>query len=475
MVSCVQIVLYAMLLIGSLSAQKVGAQDTSAQDTSAQECASDIVDFQGALGRSTIKNGREVFELTKPILLQCETELIARIGVREAINQYRFEGDVRIVARGDTVFADNVLYFSESKIGQATGNVLITDGWVQLTAPEAIYFTDEKRTVFNSGVHFQDSTTVLTSLLGTYWSENARAEFNTDVELRQDSLLVYADSLTYWRDLEEMAARGNVYIEQSDGEHIAVFGKKLFHSALTDSTHIQGEVDMLQTSTDSTGTDSLFVRSHHIYMTTTDSTEHVLATDDVQLIQGDFSAVGDTLVYVRSTDDRSAITQATGSPLAWLDGTQIRSDDLRLTRTDGMLDSLWANGDVFVSEYDSVLARVQQLKGRSLVGQFEQDTLRTMTMAPNAEALYYVESTEDGGLAATRVTSDSIVFTFQDGELVKIGSYDDLDGEYFPSEIVDQAGNLDGFQWNPDQRPELQAFRDAWATKLTSTNRQIRQ
>jgi lipopolysaccharide export system protein LptA len=436
------------------------------QAATAQECESNLVDFQGAIGRSTVQNGQEVFELTGPILLQCGTELIARTGTQEAVNQYRFEGDVRIVERGDTVYADNVLYFSDSKIGQANGNVVITDGVVTLLAPEAIYFTNEQRTVFNNGVQFEDSTSILTSRRGTYWSDEARAEFNSDVELHQDSLYVSADSLTYWRESEETNARGNVYVERSDGELVTIFGRSLFHSAAIDSSHISGNVDMLQVTSDSTGTDSLFVRSAHLFLTRSEASEFVLATDSVEVIQGKISVIGDTLAYTRFDDGRSELTRTFGAPVAWLDLSQISSDNLWLTRRDGQLDSLRAEGDVFVAQFDTVLTRIQQLKGRTLVGLFVNDSLRTMTVAPNAEALYYVEASEEGEQAATRTSSDSIVFSFRGGELVKIGSYDALDGEYYPSNIIDQAENLTGYSWTPERRPEKETFRAEWLARV---------
>ena len=452
----------------------VGVTVAVAQNTeSVSECDPDNVVYRGQLGRSFIQDGVSVSEVTRPVFIQCDTELIALTGFQESEFRFKFVGEVRIVELGDTLYADTVVYFTDTQVGEASGNVLITDGRVVLTAPDAIFYRDEKRTVFNNGVQFEDSTTVLTSRFGTYWSKEARAEFDSRVELRQDSLYVSADTLTYLRDLEETRARGHVYVERTDGELVTIFANTLFHSGLTDSSHFAGNVDMLQVSSDSTGIDSLFVKSQHLYLTQSDTTVNVVATDSVEVIQGNFSVISDTLTYIRSKDGASVLTRSYGSPVAWLDLTQITSEDLRLTRVNGLLDSLRADGNVFVAEYDSLLSRVQQLKGRTLVGLFENDSLRTMMVSPNAEALYYMEAPDEGEQKATRLSSDRIVFSFKNGELIKIGSYVDLDGEYYPANIVDQAKNLSGYRWEPERRPDNSKFREAWLRRVEQRNRHM--
>lgn len=466
----------------------------------AQEaCDSDVVEFEGATGRSTITNGVETFELTSAILLQCVTELIAARGTRESENQYRFEGDVRIVERGDTVYADNVLYFSDTKIGHATGHVRITDGRVRLTAPEAVYFTEERRTVFNKGVLYEDSTTVLLSVFGTYRSEDAVAEFSSNVRLWQSSLYLEADEITYWRDLEVTRATGHVFVERvepdvswsavpEDGatarkpafpdtnrvvspysDIISMFGDVVYHDARLDSTRISGSVDMLQIERDSTGrADSLFVRSELISILSFGGRDRVIAAGSVEVIQGRLSVVGDSLVHDRHDISSGEVvtTRMFGEPIAWLNMTQITADSLWLNGVDGSIDSLRATGNVFVAEYDSTLNRIQQLKGRTLLGLFERDSLRTMTVGPNAEALYYVEAEREHEPAAVRSSADRIVFTFEAGSVVDVGSYSGVEGTFFPSNLIHQVENLEGFDWMPGLRPTLVEYRIRWAERM---------
>lgn len=461
----------------------------AAQDT----CDTDVVRYEGVMGRAVVVEGIKTFEFTNPRLTQCETELISRRGTQMSETEFRFEGEVRIVEHGDTLFADIVLYNSDTKIGTATGNVRITDGRMILTAPQATFYREEKRTVFNEGVLYEDSTTVLKSRSGAYWSDRALAQFSSNVQLWQTRLYVEADSVTYWRDDEVTRARGRVYIERTGNDESRqstqrdirarpdttrairgesditfVFGDAVYHNAQLDSSLVTGSVFMLQIKRDSTGVaDSLFVRAEQMTILLFGGSKRMIAVRSVDVVQGSLSVIGDSLVYDRrdSSGNEEVTTQMFGSPMAWLKQMQISSDSLWLTGLNGGIDSLRATGNVFVAEYDTMLNRIQQLKGRSLVGLFDHDTLRTMTVAPNAEALYYVEA-EGDEQAAVRSSADRIVFTFDAGSVVDVRSYDGVAGTFFRSSIVDQAEDLGGFVWSPERRPVPAELRLLWTERL---------
>jgi len=462
--------------------------------TGQETCNKDIVDFEGVSGRSVLVDGVATFETVSPRLLQCDTELIAARGTQISDTEFRFEGDVRIVELGDTVYADVVLYHSDTKIGKATGNVKITDGRMVLSAPEATFYTEEKRTVFSEGVLYEDSTTVLESSLGTYWSDIAHAEFSSHVRLWQSQLYVEADSIAYWRDDEVTRGQGNVYVERIENDEsveiterpdtmrpdttragrdasdrISVFGDTVYHNAQSDSSLLTGDVLMLRAERDSSGVvDSLFVSAERMTILLSEESDRVIAVRSVDVVQGSLSVSGDSLVYDRreSLGDEAVTTQMFGSPMAWLKQTQISSDSLWMTGLNGAVDTLRATGNVFVAEFDSTLNRIQQLKGKTLLGLFEQDTLRTMTVAPNAEALYYVEAEEKNEQAAVHSSADRIVFTFDAGSVVDVRSYQGVAGTFYPASIINQAENLEGFLWSPERRPLLLNMRLQWTERL---------
>jgi lipopolysaccharide assembly outer membrane protein LptD (OstA) len=155
-----------------------------------------------------------------------------------------FEGDVRIFDATDTLRATSVSYNSRTRVGEARGEVRLSDAEAVLYSDSLIYFRAEKRAVFHApvrlieregggvltsrrGTYFterkeaffeedvrlEDSTSVLTSRLGRYGTEDKRADFTGDVHLTHErSTRVRADSLTHHRDTRISEARGEVVV-----------------------------------------------------------------------------------------------------------------------------------------------------------------------------------------------------------------------------------------------------------------------
>jgi lipopolysaccharide export system protein LptA len=125
-----------------------------------------------------------------------------------------FEGDVRVVERGDTLRSDRLRYDTSDKTGEAEGSVRLTDGEVVVTAPSGRYDTRAKRSRFESGVRLVDSTAVLTARAGTYDSDARRAVFVDSVRLADGLSRVAADTLVYLRELRQSDARGGVVVRR---------------------------------------------------------------------------------------------------------------------------------------------------------------------------------------------------------------------------------------------------------------------
>jgi hypothetical protein len=141
---------------------------------------------------------------------------------------------------------------------------------------------------------------------------------------------------------------------------------------------------------------------------------------------------------------------------------------------------LHARGNAFLAQEDSVLnGRLQQLKGRRMRGYFARDasgetTLRRLWAGPNARAIYFQK--KDGGAAASdsagrsssgssgapggavRVSSDSIVFRMQAGELERMRVLGGVEGTRYKAENVPDPFRLDGLVWAPERRPRKGVF-----------------
>ena len=445
------------------------------QDQSAQEV---IVQWDEA--EQSVVDGVEIIHLINAAIRQGETFLRADRMRDKGSNVRLFTGNVLIIERGDSVFADMVQYDSETKIGRASGAVRMTDGAVSLHSTSAVYYTDEKRIEFHTGVQYADSLTLLTARRGVYWSDDARANFSGNVRLRQKGLYVEADSVSYAREEDVFFAQGNVVIDRLDGEpedadrtswvnasneilgfldtdfRSLLFSDSVRHDGKVDSSWVSGRVLLLRTQDGASGMDSLMVMAQSMILSRGEDGDNVIARDSVSVIESNFSVVGDSLVYDRLGRDQDERFESRmfGEPIAWLADSQITADTLQVWGTASATDSLLASGSVFIASLDTTINKIQQLKGRSLIAYFESDTLKTMTVSPNAEALYYIEPDPGEPTVAIHSTADRIEFTFEEGAIMDVHAVSGVRGTFYPENLIDQAQDLAGYAWDPDRRPK---------------------
>ena len=447
------------------------------------------------------------------VLRQDTTTLYAARAVQyEQRGQVFLEGDVRIESGKVTLTAPRVTYDANAKEAMADQNVRIEDeetvllapsaryltrteqaffdaggrllhDGAELTAPRGTYDANRKEAVFEGGVQLQDSSAVLISERGTYNANAERADFVGAVRLRQRGVALYADSLVHFRETERSEAFGQVVLErlgdardEADGgeapdstRRTLLFGASATHDERARTSHVEGtearEPLLVQLRTVSTGiTDTTLVRAHHFDAVQRDSLggtfTRVVAVGVVRLVQPRLSAIADSAAFervelgdsTRAIRDRLAL-HGQARPSIWFDEAQITGDTLYAFAVGEALEHLDVLGDAFVAQLDTTLGRVRQMRGRQMQARFIRDSLRTLAIWPNAEAIYF-RATEDGLLdGADRLSADSLAFLFADDALREIRGARDIEGIAYGPQIVPEPFHLPGYVYTPDQRP----------------------
>jgi hypothetical protein len=361
---------------------------------------------------------------------------------------------------------------------------------VDVVAPTGRHFPREKRARFEKGLTMMDSTSTVTSKRGTYWSDEKRAELDGTVVLDADRTHLEADSLTYFRETEVSIARGNVFIERIGGEEGAesdstirtlLFGQYAYNDDQAGRSQVEGQPLLVQLRQDSTSAevDTLMIRALMLESVQQDSVQRLIAVDSVQIWKADFAALADSVVYERiegtldtlqaeaviaisSTSDsvttdttamRYEETRLFGSPVAWVEESQVSGDSIRVIGRGGEVDSLFVRRNAFVAQRDTVLDRIQQLKGQHLVGVFLEDSTRIFTLGPNAEVIFFQRDDNDEPDGGLRASGDKAVFYIQGDQPERIAFSQDIEGTMYPEAQLPSPFRLDGFRWEPERRP----------------------
>lgn len=426
------------------------------------------VSISANLLEGAVEGGERIRRLTGNVALRQEdTRLWARRATQYLDRrEILFTGDVLVVERGDSLRADTVLYNSGNKTGRARGSVRLSDGDVLVFAPSGLYFTREKRALFEDGVTLVDSSATLRSREGEYWSEEKRAEFYGDVELYEDRMHLEADSVTYLRESDVSMARGHVFVEHRGEEESVsdslsrtlLFGNRAFNDEKASFSRMEGRPLLMQLEADSMGAevDTLLIRAVLLEMTRSDTLERLVAVDSVRIWDSELAAVADSLVYDRISMEDDTLREEVrlyGEPMVWFETNQVSGDTLLIEARAGSLDTLRVRQRAFVARLDTTLQRVQQVRGLHLVAAFRDDSLRTLSIGPQAEAITFRSDEEDQPAGGVRMSSDRIDLHFEKDDVSRISAVRDVEGTYYSENQLPDPFELDDFRWLPERRP----------------------
>lgn len=386
-----------------------------------------------------------------------------------------FTTGARIIDSTAVITARRGRFSNQDKWGNFEGDVKLVDGKTILTATKGSYNTTYKWGEFEGNVRLMDDKMVLTATKGVYYRELQEAFFYGNVELQHPDFFLQADSVTHNRKTDISFARGKIKLERYEKKmarkatetvqpaRTFLFGGSLYHNNASKSSVLRGNplvVRLKPTKEDTAVLDTLLLAARILEVNEPEEGyQHMVIRGQTRMRQGTFAARSDSSRYTkwnREPDFREEI-QLFGAPLVWSRQNQISGDTLRMVLKDGKPDSLSVFGNAFVAQMDSVLNKINQLRGKKLFGFFEQDTLRSVTIFPQAEALYFSKNDQKKLSQGIQLKSDQLYLTF---EKENIKTLDALkpDGVIYDAEIIPENFQLNGFNWQPDKRPQYKEF-----------------
>ena len=149
------------------------------------------------------------------------------------------------------------------------------------------------------------------------------------------------------------------------------------------------------------------------------------------------------------------MTQMFKLPVLWAKESQITGAHIQLLsdlKTE-KLDSIKVLKDAFIIQKDSL--GFNQIKGRDILGKFEDNDLKIADVIGNGEIIHYVRNENKELIGIDKTTCSSIRFTLDNGEIQSAKFMTLPDGEtYPPSKLPENVRKLRGFIWREDERPK---------------------
>jgi len=378
-----------------------------------------------------------------------------------------FLTDPKMTLQTDTLYLDR-----KSQISYYTTGGVIKDSINTLSSKIGKYFMHDKRFRFINNVHIVNPDYQIESYQLDYFPATGISDFTGPTKIYNDESYIYAekghydsqqnvswfvknafikhrhttikaDSLYY--DRKKQYATGNKRVVVFDSiNNTWIFTDYAQRWANSDSTRVSRH-PLVVTVSDK---DTVYMRATQFIVAGKKDRQKLWAYDKVRFYSQDFSGRADS-VY---RNDMSRKMKLLKKPVLWSNKSQITGDTI-IIKNDSLnqIDSLLIPKNVFIIQKDSL--GYNQIKGKYLLGKFEDGKLKNIDIYGNTEVIYYLR--EDNGklTGIEKNKSSHIYLSFNDGEIELIRLYQRPDGTIYPyKDFPEKERFFKNFNWRGDEQ-----------------------
>ena len=426
---------------------------------------------------------------------------------------YQFPDENRIKAfhslhirQGDSIhLTGNLLrYNGNTRKAIIKESVRLEEDSVTLRTDTLNYDMGTSRAFYTTGGIIEDTNNRLTSKKGYYHSNTKNFFFQDSVRLHNPDYTIYCDTLRYesptekayfygptriisdtnllycengWYDTKNDLARfgKNAYLRSGAKKLFAdslfydrdrSYGKARFNIRLLDTARnlqITGENgEYYENNRPSYITDSVLARkieaSDTIYLHA-DTLKTTRDTAGNQILKGyygaktfetEFQTQCDSLVYA-TQDSLITLNQ---NPVLWRQHYQMTGEQVKLhTNGKGKIEKMVITNDGLIASKITG-NRFNQVKGRKMIGYFNDNELQKMDVIGNAQAIYYLTNEAGKFRGINKIKASNLTIAFKEQEIENITFREQPEGTVHPPGPEDRSQfELSGFQWLGQERP----------------------
>ena len=421
-------------------------------------------------------------------------------------NYFQAFGHVRIM-QGDsiTITGNRLRYDLKNRTAAIEQNVTMSDKKMLLRTTRLFYDFTTGTASFIDGAKITESNSTLISKKGFYYSQIKELHFSEGVQMENKDMALSCDSLYYniqnhhaificqtviKSEKQTIYTQGGWY-NTTDGsskftkktrivsDTRAVRGDTLYYDEKTGYGYAVGNIDIkdVQEKTtlrggfaeyfDKTGrsyvtgkamfikyldNDTLYLHGDTIRMVKAPGSENTVVRvyNKVKAFSNDLQIKCDSLVY-RTSDSSIYLFK---DPVIWSKTNQITGINIRIALRDKKIDKIFLDENaIMISKNDSI--RFNQVKGRTMIGSFNNSQLSGINVTGNAEAIYFLKDDFGKFVGTNHIEASSIFIGINKSEISSISFRNAPSGNVQPPAITSLEDiRLKGFIWRKHERPE---------------------
>lgn len=351
--------------------------------------------------------------------------------------------------------ADTIRYHARRNEVTMIGHVNVLERDRVITG-DSLHYMEKTGDIWISGTpaHYQDSTRNINSEVIFYNEKTQKVSTKGASTISDGSMILRADNTDFDQVTGLGRAEGNV-IWRDTTNNIGVIANVLDYSMEDEYilTYTKNTRPIFFTVVDG---DTLFIAADTLNMWSVqdsmleaDTFRMIRAYHDVRLYKSNMQGRTDSLVF----HGRDSVFTFFGNPVLWSDSTQFAADSIHMTMAESKID------EIVLHQRAIIISEVQktyydQIKGRTIVADFDSNAIRQMWVTGNAESIYYAKDDDGAFIGVNKTICSKMHFTFLDNKLSLLRYFGENMSNMVPMGSTDHnTMRLDGFAWREDERP----------------------
>ncbi len=504
-ISCLKILSLGLLLIAgsALHAQKT---------TKIELVQANSLEFDKTLNKDVRRLLGDVILKQDNALMYCDSAYLY-----SESNKFDAFGKIHIHASDSVdIWGDILKYDGNTKLAELRYNCRMVDNQTTLTSDFLYYDLQRDIAYYNTGGYINSDENKLRSRIGRYHSKEKLFFFRDSVVLINPKYTITCDTLKYntvteisyffgpttivskentiycengWYDSKKDISHfsKNAYLKN---EKQCLRGDSLFYDRAKGYGNAKGHVSITDIKdelvicgnygeyfenpefTQVTGTpyliknmdgDSLYLHADTLYSVYDTLTEKrtLYAYKHVKFFKSDLQGICDSIIFF-FTDSTINLY---GNPVLWSDENQLSADFIKIITGDSAIKELQMfSASFIVAEEDTV--SYNQIKGKDMVGYFENNALSIIDVTGNGQTVYYVQE-DNGAKTGVNVSESSTLRIYlKENKVDKIYFRSKPVAILHPvNQIPEDKKKLKGFRWLKELRPKDKDDIFIWRTQ----------
>lgn len=309
-------------------------------------------------------------------------------------------------------------YYLETENYYFKEDVFFTNEDITLSTDTLSYNSDTELIKFLGPTQIFGDTNYIYCENGWYDSQTNLSTFYINAYFQSGAQIMEGDSLIYDRDNEISWAYGNVKARDTVQNSI-IYGEKLYFDEGKDQIEVTKDALFIMID----GLDSLFLHADTLLSYQVDSinSRKIEAYHRVQFYRDDIQGRCDSLDYL--VED--SIINLFSEPILWQGQNQLTATTIKIKMGDQGIKFIEMNDKGFlITEVDTL--NYNQVKGKSIIGYFDDNNLSRVEVVGNGESIFFPEDS-NGKIGLNKGQSSEISMQFIDGKITRVKFTNDPD------------------------------------------------